>query len=81
MFNRFQALAIFNDYAAYTHMTTTDMAGILRHWGSNFEGLGKWTINQILENQESIREALPGSEGHDLVLKAEDLSWKPTITL
>tara|TARA_B100001287_G_scaffold26240_1_gene18991 strand:+ start:3797 stop:4033 length:237 start_codon:yes stop_codon:yes gene_type:complete len=75
--NRFQALSIFNDYAFETGMTTVEMAGILQHWGTNFEGLGRWTINRIFDRQEEFSQA-EGSYAHRLVLKAEDLSWEPS---
>ena len=78
MMNRFQALSIFNDYAFETQMTTTEMAGILQHWGSNFEGLGQWTINRIMDRQEEWgADANYGTYAHELVRRAEDLSWKP----
>lgn len=69
MMNRFQALSLFTDWAFETQLTSWDIDRYMKAYSHKYEALGALIAAEILENQETMPR--------DLVLKAEDLTWKP----
>ena len=67
--SRFQALALFTDWAFEVQLTSWDICRYMQDYSHRYEQLGELIAARILDAQETMP--------HDLVLKAEDLTWKP----
>ena len=67
--NRFQALALFTDWAFEVQLGAGEINEHLNRYAFNYEQLGKYVAARILDAQERMPR--------ELVLKAEDLTWVP----
>ena len=67
--SRFQALALFTDWAFEKQLTSWDIDRYMREYSHRYEQLGEMVAFEILDDPE----AMP----IDLVLKAQDLTFVP----
>ena len=66
---RFQGLALFTDWAFEEQLTSWDIARYMQDYSHRYDQLGELIAARILDAQDRMP--------HDLVLKAEDLTWTP----
>ena len=67
--NRFQALALFTDWAFEEQLTSWDICRYMQDYSHRYEQLGALIAARILDAQDRMPR--------ELVLKAEDLTWVP----
>ena len=67
--NRYQALALFTDWAFEEQLGTGEIYDYLNRYAFNYEQLGRLIAARILDAQDRMPR--------ELVLKAEDLTFVP----